>query len=543
MKGMKLSYRLYGGFGIVVLVAIIMVIIGIIQVIRIDKNLNTITNDNAVQQRYAINFRGSVHDRSIAIRDVILATTAPYLNQQITLINKLEKDYQDSAAPLDAIAATTMVPQAKTLLQDIKKIEAATLPNIQKIIELKHADKEHEAKVFLADTVAEQFVQWLAAINRFIDYQENSNQSLTTATLEISDSFTQLMIILTIVMFIISVTVAYFTVRYVKNSLGDEPVRIKNIINTIAKGNLRISITNATKESALDSIVVMCNKITNIIQKISHSSHEIFEKSQDVAEVSKLAQEAANQQENMANKLSEEIKLIQQDTEQVYSIAQLTHTNSTDSAKLSESGKEAIQHAVENMSNVSQNAQSAVEQIQMLEQHVQTIGNSAGIIKEITDQTNLLALNATIEAARAGETGRGFAVVADEIRKLAERTDVATQEINRIIELIQKETRTAVAGIENISIEITQNLDITNQAADMLDQIYQQATDSLQNANQVAVYSEKQQQQIKTLSEDISTIANIAQTTSTSMNSNVSKINTLRTTINGLEESIAIFQI
>ncbi len=543
MKGMKLSYRLYGGFGIVVLLAIIMVIIGIVQVVRIDKNLNTITNENAVQQRYAINFRGSVHDRSIAIRDVILATTESYLNQQIALINKLEKDYQDSAAPLDAIAATTMTPQAKTLLQDIKKIEAATLPNIQKIIELKHTNKEREANVFLADTVAEQFVQWLAAINRFIDYQENSNQALTTATLEITDAFAQLMIILTIVMFVVSATVAYFTVRYVKNSLGDEPAMIKNIINTIAKGNLRISIANVTKESALDSIAIMRNKIADIIQKISHSSHEILERTQNVAEVSKLAQEAANQQENMTHKLIEEIKLIQQDTEQVYSIAQITHTNSTDSAKLSESGKEAIQHAVENMSNVSQNAQSAVEQIQMLDQHVQTIGNSAGIIKEITDQTNLLALNATIEAARAGETGRGFAVVADEIRKLAERTDVATQEINRIIELIQKETKTAVTGIENISIEIAQNLDITNQAADMLDQIYQQATDSVQNANQVAVFSEKQQQQIKTLSEDISEIANIAQTTSTSMNSNASEINTLRATTNVLEESIAVFQI
>ncbi len=543
MKGMKLSHRLYGGFGIVVLVAIIMVVIGIVQVVRIDTNLNTITNENAVQQRYAINFRGSVHDRSIAIRDVILATTESYLNQQITLINKLEKDYQDSAAPLDAIAATTMTPQAKTLLQDIKKIEVATLPNIQKIIELKHANKEREANVFLADTVAEQFVQWLAAINRFIDYQENSNQALTTTTLEITDAFAQLMIILTIVMFVVSATVAYFTVRYVKNSLGDEPAMIKNVINTIARGNLRISIANVTKESALDSIAVMRDKIADIIQKISHSSHEILERTQNVAEVSKLAQEAANQQENMTHKLIEEIKLIQQDTEQVYSIAQLTHTKSTDSAKLSENGKEAIQHAAENMSNVSQNAQSAVEQIQMLDQHVQTIGNSAGIIKEITDQTNLLALNATIEAARAGETGRGFAVVADEIRKLAERTDVATQEINRIIELIQKETRTAVTGIENISIEIAQNLDITNQAADMLDQIYQQATDSVENANQVAIFSEKQQQQIKTLSEDISEIANIAQTTSTSMNSNESEINTLRATTNVLEESIAIFQI
>ena len=543
MKGMKLSYRLYGGFGIVVLLAIIMVIIGIVQVARIDKNLNTITNENAVQQRYAINFRGSVHDRSIAIRDVILATTESYLNQQIALINKLEKDYQDSAAPLDAIAATTMTPQAKTLLQDIKKIETATLPNIQKIIELKHANKEREANVFLADTVAEQFVQWLAAINRFIDYQEASNQALTAATLEITDAFARLMIILTIVMLLVSATVAYFTVRYVKNSLGDEPAMIKNIINTIAKGDLRISVANVTRESALDSIAIMRNKIADIIQKISHSSHEILERTQNVAEVSKLAQEAANQQENMTHKLIEEIKLIQQDTEQVYSIAQITHTNSTDSAKLSESGKEAIQHAVENMSNVSQNAQSAVEQIQMLDQHVQTIGNSAGIIKEITDQTNLLALNATIEAARAGEPGRGFAVVADEIRKLAERTDVATQEINRIIELIQKETKTAVTGIENISIEIAQNLDITNQAADMLDQIYQQATDSVQNANQVAVFSEKQQQQIKTLSEDISEIANIAQTTSTSMNSNASEINTLRATTNVLEESIAVFQI
>ena len=136
----------------------------------------------------------------------------------------------------------------------------------------------------------------------------------------------------------------------------------------------------------------------------------------------------------------------------------------------------------------------------------QQIGEIIKVINDIADQTNLLALNAAIEAARAGEHGRGFAVVADEVRKLAERTTKATEEVASSIKDIQVQTGSAVQLIESGSTRVAKGVDLAQNAGQALGRISQSSQGLAGMVQSIAAAAEEQAASSQQIAKAVETI-------------------------------------
>ena len=145
-------------------------------------------------------------------------------------------------------------------------------------------------------------------------------------------------------------------------------------------------------------------------------------------------------------------------------------------ADAAESGSRLMHDAIAKMSGIETSVSASAEVVRKLGANSQQIGQIVETISQISEQTNLLALNAAIEAARAGEAGRGFSVVAEEVRKLAEQSASAAENISELIGDVQKDTEAAVASMEGGTGEVAGGLASIRAVAEQFDEINRRVT-------------------------------------------------------------------
>ena len=156
------------------------------------------------------------------------------------------------------------------------------------------------------------------------------------------------------------------------------------------------------------------------------------------------------------------------------------------------SGQDNMRTTMQRMQQLAQEAEALRQDMERLAGQSHNIGQVLGLIRDIADQTNLLALNAAIEAARAGEAGRGFAVVADEVRKLAEKTMQATQDVETAVFAIQKGTEASSATAQRTGEAIRQMAETAGEFNERLDGIAHMATDASNKVQAIAAAATQQ---------------------------------------------------
>lgn len=289
-------------------------------------------------------------------------------------------------------------------------------------------------------------------------------------------------------------------------------------MSKFSMGDLMVNLQPERKDDKIAELYEGFNKtVLKIREMILQVGEAVSATASASTEISSSSEQMAAGAQEQSNQAIEVAEAINQMTKTIIDTAQnisLAAEKTKEAGKLSTEGSEIVSKTINGMNKIAVVVENAVKTVEELGKSSEKIGEIVKVINEIADQTNLLALNAAIEAARAGEHGRGFAVVADEVRKLAERTTGATTEISEMIKTIQNDTDNAVTSINSGTSEVSNGLELANQAGVSLEKINNSTRNVIDLVTQVASASEEQSSTSEQISRSIEGISQVTQESS-----------------------------
>jgi methyl-accepting chemotaxis protein len=340
---------------------------------------------------------------------------------------------------------------------DLMKISDEASFNLMQILKNgKSQENELKLDILVRNELYQKIDPLTGKISELINVQLEESQKLKDESEQIYKQTR----ILTVIIGLLGLSLSILIGISISNRINKSILLANNFINDIASGNLKSTINYERHDEIgklMGNVKLMQVTLLKIVQDISSGADALMNASEEVSKSSQLLSQGASEQASSVEEISSSM-------EEISSTIQQSADNSQNANLLAS-------HTGKNMDNVSDVSSKS-------NQSIKRISEKIAIINEIAFQTNILALNAAVEAARAGNLGKGFAVVAYEVRKLAERSKIAADEIVTLANQSVSVTDNAVALIS----EMLPNI---QKISNMVQEITSSSIEQNSGANQV----------------------------------------------------------
>lgn len=495
---MNIGKKLFGSFGIVIVILIFLSIFSVIKMTEIDEDYSYVIDGAVFNAMELSAIQNATSLQGLYIRSYVL-------RQDPTDIESLTTQRETIAEKIGEIEGLFRTAKMQEQLSILKEQQALYNGYVEEVIAYVDNEETDRAYNMLFEFAVPANRNIQQTINGMVDFQKEQMNTTSKETTKSAKMIKISLITISVIGTLIAVALAIFITLNITRPLH----RLTNAAHVIANGDLReedvhvktkdeigelaaaFNAMKASLSSLISNVSLNVSSTTAASEQLASSTDEVSAASADIAKRVETVSESGSNSAAIGNDCAVAMDETAQGVSRIAEAAQVLNSHAMDMQTIAGEGGHTLQTAEQQMSVIQQSSYETKEKIKQLSRQSAEIENITKVITDITDQTNLLALNAAIEAARAGEHGKGFAVVADEVRKLAEQSKSSASQIAGLTSTIQKDTREVEESVNTTAQNVDQGVVYLQNAQVSFNHIVGSITEMTAQIQEVSASSEQ----------------------------------------------------